>query len=282
MHQQPQATGLARHNFYDANQKFPDAGEGNSYASSPPVTVFYPQPTAGFSAASATYSSPSTTGLVNQSMFTAILPFVEANDIYLQINLTKFYNDTSFYAAPPASPFSNPVPSFLCPSNPFREGSRDTSGYGYVDYGPTVYTDIDPTLGLRNAATRMEAPSAAAAARSRPFDGSSKTIAIAEDAGRTDTTTPWLIPIHCWEARRRAVRRSARSGGGANRTAVLAFRAIPWPRRSWESTTTRIPTGGSAATCYWATMVNCGPNDEIFSFHPGGAVVVLPTGTRSS
>ena len=42
---------LALHNFYDTNQKFPDAGEGNSYASSPPVTVFFPQPTAGFSVA---------------------------------------------------------------------------------------------------------------------------------------------------------------------------------------------------------------------------------------
>ena len=128
-------------------------------------------------------------------MFTWILPFVEANDIYLQINLTKFYNDTSFYATPPASaPFSNPMPSFLCPSNPFREGSTDSSGYGYIDYGPTSYTDIDPTLvyetprPARNGAIRGGGSTFQAT-----IDGSSKTIAIGEDAGRTDTTTPWAL-----------------------------------------------------------------------------------------
>ncbi len=274
--------GLALHNFYDANQKFPDAGEGNSYASSPPVTVFYPQPTAGFSGSgsAATYTSPSTTGLVNQSVFTAMLPFVEANDIYLQINLTKFYNDTTFYAAPPASPFSNPVPSFLCPSNPFREGSRDTSGYGYVDYGPTVYTDIDPTLGLRNAATRTDGAIRGGGSTFQTIiDGSSKTIAIAEDAGRTDTTTPsgaYSDPMLGSPTAGSAPFRAFWRWGEPDSGFGVSGNPVAPPIMGINNNS--FPTGGSATTCLWATVVNCGPNDEIFSFHPGGAVVVFADG----
>ena len=37
------------------------------------------------------------------------------------------------------------------------------------------------------------------------------------------------------------------------------------------------PDGGPS-DCPWSTN-NCGPNDEIFSFHPGGAVAVFADGS---
>ena len=38
------------------------------------------------------------------------------------------------------------------------------------------------------------------------------------------------------------------------------------------------PTGGPASTCPW-TQNNCGPNDEIWSWHTGGANVVFCDGS---
>src|SRR5207253_2640961 len=46
---------------------------------------------------------------------------------------------------------ANAVPSFLCPSNNFRPANGlDSLGYGYTDYGPTTYTDIDVASGGRH------------------------------------------------------------------------------------------------------------------------------------
>jgi prepilin-type processing-associated H-X9-DG protein len=201
--------GLALHNFNDQYKHFPTGGEG-------------------------TY--PESLGINNgktyfdlHSVFTMILPFMEHEDVYQQINLTYAYDD-------PAAPqnivaTSNVVPEYLCPSNPLREsnGQDNEGGYGYTDYGPTVYTDIDPVTGVRNKNTRahggLHATSTTNAALGAQVgggkpgilytpgtpwtnggtvpivmsslgvrhgdirDGLSKTIAISEDVGRNDQMT---------------------------------------------------------------------------------------------
>ncbi|HZU37515.1 MAG TPA: H-X9-DG-CTERM domain-containing protein, partial [Gemmataceae bacterium] len=40
----------------------------------------------------------------------------------------------------------------------------------------------------------------------------------------------------------------------------------------------KFPFGGSATTCIWTNVTNCGPNDEIFSFHGNGPNVVFLDG----
>jgi prepilin-type N-terminal cleavage/methylation domain-containing protein len=156
--------GLALHNFYDANQKFPDVGEGTDYGpgATAAVTAFYPAPPGGWGSAGASgefcAEGTSSNGLVSQSVFTWILPFVESNDVFLKINLAAFYNDTANNGVPGPglSPFSNPIPVYLCPSDPFREGSVDQAGYGYTDYGPTVYIDISTTGTARDKTQRTD------------------------------------------------------------------------------------------------------------------------------
>jgi prepilin-type processing-associated H-X9-DG protein len=82
-----------------------------------------------------------------------MLPFVEQQDIYQQFDLRYAYNDTTAPQNQVAS--KQVIQVYLCPSNPFRPGSgQDDTGFGYTDYGPTVYTDIDPTTGVRNKNTR--------------------------------------------------------------------------------------------------------------------------------
>src|SRR5262249_34594524 len=104
---------------------------------------------------------------------------------------------------------SQVVSVYLCPSATRQpDGGRDgvdpndtfsqiTGGYGYTDYGPTVYTDISPLL-LSNAANGAKAwiPYRDKSVRANGLlkqgmtriaeatDGTSNTIAFAEDAGR--------------------------------------------------------------------------------------------------
>jgi prepilin-type N-terminal cleavage/methylation domain-containing protein/prepilin-type processing-associated H-X9-DG protein len=202
--------GLALHSFSDQYRHFPSGGEGTN------PTVF-----------------PNRTYFDLHSVFTMILPFTEHGDIYSKFDLRYAYND-------PAAPGNiaaakNVVQTFLCPSNALRPNGFDSLGYGYTDYGPTVYTDIDPVTGVRNKRARSQG---ALHATSTPYppgasngasdtsnyvagafwtnssngqlyimsslgtrvgditDGTSNTMGIAEDVGRNDQmTSPYNDPV---------------------------------------------------------------------------------------
>ena len=124
--------GLAMHAYYDRNGAFPTSGEGNG------VGAFLGQ-----------------TDFDRQSFFTMILPFIEGGDIYGQYDLNYCYNDTT--NAPTNKVVAQTViPTYLCPSNPIRPASgQDSLGYGYTDYMPLSYTDIDPATALNNPTTAI-------------------------------------------------------------------------------------------------------------------------------
>jgi prepilin-type N-terminal cleavage/methylation domain-containing protein/prepilin-type processing-associated H-X9-DG protein len=89
-----------------------------------------------------------------QSLFTSILPYVEAGEStgtaangLLTYNYDIPYNHPN---QPDQSFAKRAVNTFLCPTNPLRPASGvDSQGYGYTDYGATVYVDIDPNTGMR-------------------------------------------------------------------------------------------------------------------------------------
>ena len=129
----------------------------------------------------------------------------------------------------------------------------DSQGYGCTDFGPVYYVDIDPVTGDRNKFTRADGGLILGRQSVLSIqDGTSNTIAIAEDVGRNEAMTmPYPDPlggprqVHRWAEPDCAIGIS--KGVNNNRT----------------------PFGGPAA-CPWGTN-NCGPNEEIFSFHTGGA-----------
>jgi prepilin-type N-terminal cleavage/methylation domain-containing protein/prepilin-type processing-associated H-X9-DG protein len=209
--------GIALHNFNDQYKHFPSGGEGTNTSVSPNRTYFD-----------------------LHSVFTMMLPFVEHGDIYSQMDLRFAYNDPSCPANAAGNPANsdaakNAVKVYLCPSNPLRSNDTDANGYGFTDYGPTVYTDIDPNTGVRNKNTRAGGGLHAASVPFPPgasngavdtstytmgnmwtnsntnqvyimssfgnrpgdiTDGLSKTIAIAEDVGRQDQmTSPYTDPV---------------------------------------------------------------------------------------
>jgi prepilin-type processing-associated H-X9-DG protein len=230
---------------------------------------------------------------------------MEKDELYAQYNMTYPYNDTT--APQNQAAAQNLVPSFLCPSNPLRSpDGLDSFGYGYVDYGPIVYTDIDPVSGVRNKNTRMSG------ALRGTFDGSgttlgnipdglSNSIAVAEDVGRYEQ----MRGVHVDPLG------PNRTGTGAPGTGVArapwrwadpdsgyALNGDPSAGNGWGSVNTaysglvhgrpkvmnndKDPFGGPAGpnppSCLWLNKTNCGPNEEVFSFHGEGANVLFMDG----
>jgi prepilin-type processing-associated H-X9-DG protein len=99
-------------------------------------------------------------------------------------------------------------------------------------------------------------------------DGTSNTIAMAEDAGRADVDTGgfMIIKTETMDDGTSADRRSWAWADPDN-----AFNVDKLVNNN------QSPRGGPPG-CTW-DIVNCGPNEETFSFHPGGANAALADGS---
>jgi prepilin-type N-terminal cleavage/methylation domain-containing protein/prepilin-type processing-associated H-X9-DG protein len=182
---------LAAHNFADQHQgRLPSSGEGLC-SDTNPVTCFD-----------------------LQSMFLYLLPYLEYSDIYNQYNLNFVYNDT--VNAPINKTVAQTViKTYLCPSNPIRPANgADSLGYGYCDYMPVAYIDISAAAiagaPVRDKTYPNRVHGATGLSQSAPtgvvggtllagngitgasrltdiIDGTSKTIFMGEDVGRSET-----------------------------------------------------------------------------------------------
>ena len=262
--------GLGLHNFEATYQRFPTSGEGNDNPTG--TTVITVMDTA--------------------STWTMLLPFIEQNAVYTQINVNKHYlqNDTSFGQAP----FRTAISIYQCPSNPAGGNGLDTAGYGICDYMPVAYTDLDDA-GVRQSGSPIwrkdgmlkrtyKAGTTTAAADGTLWgpvtvqggqtvagvtDGTSNTIAAIEDVGRGffgivngKYTTP--------DGSKSFIARWAEpdQGNGVSGSPISGDAKI--------INNNPTPVGGPS-TCLWTTN-NCGPNDEPFSFHVGGAMAIYGDG----
>src|SRR5262245_48148851 len=110
--------GLGLHNYDSTYGYLPTSGEGNS-------------------------PDNQTTWMDLHSTYTHLLPYVEQDNVYKQINIKLRYNHPLNAAA-----YKTKIKIFLCPSNGVSK--NDPLGYGQADYMPIAYTDIDPTTGARD------------------------------------------------------------------------------------------------------------------------------------
>lgn len=201
-------------------------------------------------------TNPPSVAFELHSTFTQLLPYLEQENVHRQFDLAKAYNATAGNQVAAKTVIS----LLICPSNPLRREPKDAQGYGCTDYGPVYYVDVDPVTGGRNKFSRADGGLILGRhAVTSITDGTSNTIAIGEDVGRNETMAmPYPDPL----GGLRQVHRWAEPD--------CAFGI------SKGINNNKTPFGGPAA-CPWKDN-NCGPNEEIFSFHPGGAHVVFADG----
>jgi prepilin-type N-terminal cleavage/methylation domain-containing protein/prepilin-type processing-associated H-X9-DG protein len=285
--------GLALHNYESSNGSFPPGGESTNFTNPSGVA-----------------SSQFVDG--GWSTLARILPYMEGGAAFnaLNFNLAE-YNDATGQNYTGASQV---VAVFLCPSSTRSpDGGRDgvdpndpysniNNGYGYNDYGPTVYTDISPIAAIGGLGSTQAVPFRDKTTRANGLlkqgktriaevtDGTSNTITIAEDAGRDSR---YLSPYTegYWD-------------GVSTRQAAMALinPNDPGPsggytpyRRYWRWAEPDEGYGVSGTpnnkfrpdheVANWPTSPyiaqgnNAGNNDEIASFHPGGANLLFGDGS---
>jgi prepilin-type N-terminal cleavage/methylation domain-containing protein/prepilin-type processing-associated H-X9-DG protein len=272
--------GLALHNYESATGCFPPGGESTNFSLSPAATQFVDG---------------------GWSTLARLLPFLEGSTIANAINFSLDYNDltgTNFTAAstnlnifvcPSAVHDSSPVDAVVSPENTQDTGEKLFSrGYGYGDYGATVYTDIDPNgltgqtgstpaTPFRNKNSRVNGLLHQGKTQiAEATDGTSNTIAIGEDAGRDARfKSPYM--------------ENYRDGVNTlNRNVPTGYRRY-W---RWVEPDEAYGVSGQPnnkfrpmnepsdyATTTTTAGNNAGANDELFSFHPGGVNVLFGDGS---
>lgn len=112
--------GIALHNFHSAHDRFPRAGEH---------ILFW----GGSWRKTQDYQSP----------LVMLMPFIEQDNAYRSYDVAYRYNQTPGNQATSMARVS----VFLCPTNPYaskRSDGRDSFGYGCTDVMPIPYVDITP------------------------------------------------------------------------------------------------------------------------------------------
>jgi prepilin-type N-terminal cleavage/methylation domain-containing protein/prepilin-type processing-associated H-X9-DG protein len=286
--------GLALHNYHDQYKRFPGCGEVPVVSDSAGTQL---------------------TGFTRHSLFTFLLPFIEHSDLYNTMDLNQYYNGQA--AAKSA------VSTYLCPSNPARPvNGLDSAGYGYCDYMPIAYVDINPVgstgtlvrasdvpmpikqpgglalnvegvVGLKALYSAVVDPSVFPLGDKGPtagmiIDGTSNTLAICEDVGRSETfiTQKYGDPASTttYRCAWRWAEPDTANGWSGPPNAVYANDALTAVKMSNGVPTTMInnnsyPYGGPSY-CPWkgSSGNNCGVNDEPFSFHGSGCNAVFMDG----
>ena len=186
-----------------------------------------------------------------QATFTHILPYIDQAVVSYQFDFNYYYNQTPQNQAIAKTV----IPMYLCPSAALRNGNKDSQGYAGIDYGATLHTNIDPNTGKPNSAQFLSPGGLdwKCSAIADITDGTSSTIAIGEDVGRNDSMKSlYDDPVDIGTKRKHWRWAEPDNAFGVSYTPNFH----------------RNPFGGPP-TCLWIDM-NCGPNDELFSFHIGG------------
>jgi len=276
--------GLALFNYESSQGAFPPGGESTNFALPVPKTQFVDGA---------------------WSALARILPYMEGGNSFTALNFNVDYNEATGMNY---TGCQTVVQVYLCPSSTRSpDGGRDgvdpndpasvqSNGYGYNDYGPTAYVDISP-LGLtgglgstlatpyRDKTTRVDGLLHVGKTRIAEItDGTSNTICIAEDAGRDPRSiSPYLEGYY--------------NGDGVTPRPIIGLGpagGLAVPRRYWRWAEPDECFGVSGQpnnkfrpdqeiAGWQLTGVtagnNAGNNDEIFSFHPGGANILMGDGS---
>ncbi|HEY2250330.1 MAG TPA: DUF1559 domain-containing protein, partial [Planctomycetaceae bacterium] len=239
------------------------------------------------------------------SMFTAVLPYTDQASVYNQWNMNLHYTNSANSSN--ATLAQTKIPAYVCPSNGTTQ--PDALNYGNTDYFPIAYTDIDPITGLRNksVAGNLNAEVGGALGFGRRIseitDGLSNTLLVIEMSGRPTQLSGHFIEsqlligggpgLDTTQLFAKADTIGGAFGGGIDApyrwadpntgagisgpptqdpsSSLYIGGSITQVINNWKA-----PAGGPAE-CPWNNN-NCGPNNEPFSMHSGGAQALLGDG----
>ena len=184
--------GLAIHNYESAHMQFPSAGQAKRGGND--------EDTAGQNVFFTDKQKLESRDDASPSVQTWILPFMEQNNVYELMNIRYRYD---FSPTAPEAPTNQQasqvaIANYVCPSTS-RSGTNDAEGYGFTDYSAPV--TVAPKLNGDPNQPRYKCALNGDSKRliSSITDGTSNTVAMAEDAGRYDEGHWWL---HESQARR--------------------------------------------------------------------------------
>jgi prepilin-type processing-associated H-X9-DG protein/prepilin-type N-terminal cleavage/methylation domain-containing protein len=272
--------GLALHNYHDVNQFFPQAYKWLSIA----------DPTA-----------PPGTGNYGAGAFVLILPYLEQNNLYQQIDVNRAAL-SSANMPPTNSSYSTPLQVFLCPSAPGQptvvytaELAQSFNNFGIsvsppagMIFGRTDYAAdagmqaAIPGIGINAGASIIAQPPDGPVQMTGIMDGTSNTTMIVEDAGRP-----------AWYGSKGLVQPNGFTpvlgaySAGPNGPAPQGAGAWADPL-NYIATNGSDPSGSGIAAgggfdgiplAPWSCANGCSNDSEIFAFHSGGSNVAFGDGS---
>jgi prepilin-type N-terminal cleavage/methylation domain-containing protein len=183
-----------------------------------------------------------------------VLPYIEQDNLFKKYRFDRTWDDAATNDADPGGVNQTDIKIFICPSAP--EGRKGSRHRGIIDYSPAnqvtrpnpAVINMPPSdstfLGIlgHNVMRRI----------TDVTDGTSNTILLAEDGGRNQT---WVMG------------HQVSTGGSTG---------------AWANPGTEIVVSGfntSTNSTPGACAVNCTNNNEIYGFHPAGAMVLLGDGS---
>jgi prepilin-type N-terminal cleavage/methylation domain-containing protein/prepilin-type processing-associated H-X9-DG protein len=275
--------GLALHNYHDAYLAFPQ--------------VYKPLPTPDPTA-------PAGTGTYGAGAFVLVLPFIEQDNLYRQIDVTRAAL-SSVNVPPGNSAYSTPIKTFLCPSAP-GDTTADYSAelansfnnfgiavsyppgliFGRTDYAPDAGMEADiPGINITAGRSIITQPPDRPVRIADILDGTSNTIMIIEDAGRPG-----------WYGSRGVASEPAIGGYAPVQGSYQGGTYGPAPQGggAWADPLNYIATNGSDPSgsgiaagggflgippAPWSCANGCSNDSEIFAFHSGGSNAAFGDGS---
>jgi prepilin-type N-terminal cleavage/methylation domain-containing protein/prepilin-type processing-associated H-X9-DG protein len=249
--------GLAVHNFESANSKLPPA----CYTQIDEAAIIPPTP------------APLPAGQMPRSVEAIILPYVEQSNLYSQFDPTQDWRQTGQNR----NAANNMIPLFLCPSTASGDRTRSFNpsaalGGGTVIGYVTDYTVIIRVRSTVNATTLLGTTPSNFSAMLQPnvtmpivnvTDGTSNTVMFVESAGN---------PAEYAMGKATGVAKIGAAGLWADhRNGIVLDGCNP---------ADPVNSGITSANSAVRTMaMNCWNDDEVYSFHTGGANFVFGDGS---
>jgi prepilin-type N-terminal cleavage/methylation domain-containing protein len=210
-----------------------------------------------------------TNGLKRHFVLTFILPYLEQQPLYDRIDLDQHWNSTAVSATKGTKNIevvSTDIPDFICPSAPSRPRTYTTDYFALVDINDVDYCTYVEGTGLARSKRTRERLATMLGDLPIPVrkvsDGMSKTFMFFESAGR-----PLLFDHQKTQVGEMAP--LTLSGG------IKYFTDTQWADERVYALWGNSPT----ASCGITTIMNCDNYAEIYSFHPGGAIILMGDGS---